>query len=179
MKNKPSKNSLWWRILWKSSSGWLDDFSFWYWTVEAGKKPPCMKRGPLPRWWVVDMKRDPSPRSREFKWMGRDAQDPFIASPPPHNVDNVERCTATMPPLSTLIVVCRFAGTDEQRAMIAKQPPPPPDESDFQLTKHFWGCFRPGLKIETNESRKQLQCPVDTHEAIHLCCQWCSRETLR
>ena len=108
------------------------------------------------RWWVVDMKRDPSPRSREFKWMGRDAQDPFIASPPPHNVDNVERCTGTMPPLSTLIVVCRFAGTDGQRAMIAKQPPPPPDESDFQLTKHFWGCFRPGLKIETNESRKQL-----------------------
>ena len=27
-----------------------------------------------------------------------------------HNVDNVERCTATMQPLSTHIVVCRFAG---------------------------------------------------------------------
>ena len=65
-------------------------------------------------WWsrLEDMKTHlPSPpRSREFKWMGRDAQDPFIASPPPHNVDNVERCTATMQPLSTHIVVCRFAG---------------------------------------------------------------------
>ena len=44
--------------------------------------------------------------------------------------------------------------------------PPPPDESDFQLTKHFWGCFRPGSKIETNESRKQF--PVSSgHSRSH------------
>ena len=168
MKNKPSKNSLWWRILWKSSSGWLDDFSFWYWTVEAGKKPPCMKRGPLPRWWVVDMKRDPSPRSREFKWMGRDAQDPFIASPPPHNVDNVERCAATMPPLSTLIVVCRFAGTDGQRAMIAKQPLHHRTSRISSLPSTFEAALDLDWKLRPKNRESSWPCPVDTQEAIHL-----------
>ena len=60
--NQPSRDSLRERILWKSSSGWLDDiFHSGTEPREGSKKAPCMKRRPLPRWWVVDMKKDPSP----------------------------------------------------------------------------------------------------------------------
>ena len=76
-----------------------------------------------------------------------------------HNVNNVERCTATMQPLSTHIVVCRFAGTDSgQRAMATL-----PVDSDFVVAAAYPALF--GLlgtsieKIETNEMRNDFTKP--------------------
>ena len=71
-----------------------------------------------------------------------------------HNVDNVERCTATMQPLSTHIVVCRFAGPPSQRAMATL-----PVDSDFvvsSLPSTFGAASDLDWeKIETNQMRNR------------------------
>ena len=88
-----------------------------------------------------------------------------------HNVNNVERCTATMQPLSTHIVVCRFAGTD--RPTGNGNPTGRLRFRRLQLTQHFSGCFEPGLrklrpmKWEMGVGGLTLQC-----KAIHLWWWW-------
>ena len=153
-------------------------FSFWYWTGEEVKSTLYEEKTPPPlvsRWY----EERPIPPFTRVQVNGAWCAGSLYrlsSSPQCGQCGTMYGHNATIVNSHCRLPLCRdrrATGNDCQAT------PPPPDESDFQLTKHFWGCFRPGLKIETNESRKQLQCLVDTHEAIHLCCQWCSRETLR